>query len=350
MNARLTWINIVQQWNRAKGEFLTASRKTKRSPHQTALKRSKTLRNNMMNRRTLQNERPKKAPPVRLLYIRAALLVLSLISALTIARADSTPANPSALLPEPWEKFSVSLGTFLSNTESSVRLGSGLGLDLNIEDVLGLETKTSVLRAETFWRFSHNRRHRLDASWFALRRTANRTLGEDFDIKDSDGNTVTIQAGSNIESHFNLDIIQAAYSYSFIQDDRLDLAAVGGFYIMPINFGLTATRVTTAEKNLKFTAPLPVVGLRLDVALTPKWYLRTGSQFFYVEYGSFTGKLTELRAAVEFLPVKHFGVGLGVDSMRFRLAANSEDYPNINLNGKVELEYTGLQLYGKLRF
>lgn len=266
------------------------------------------------------------------------------------AYADSMPANPSALKPEPWEKFSVSLGAFLSDTQSGVRVGSGIGLELDVEDVLGLEGQTTVLRAETHWRFTRSRRHRLDASWFALRRDAKRSVGADFDIKDRNGNTVTINAGTEVTSHFNLDIIEAAYSYSFLQDDRVDLAASFGAYVMPIDFGISATGLAQGDGQFKFTAPLPALGLRMDVALTPRWYLRTGSQFFYVEYENFTGQLLQMRAAVEFLPVQHFAVGLGVDTLRLGLENKNEDYPGVDLKGNVDFRYTGLQLYGKVRF
>lgn len=281
---------------------------------------------------------------------RLFLTIVLIILALPGVHADSTPQNLSALTPEPWEKLSFTLGAFLSNTTSGVRVGTGLGLDINVEDLLGMEDKTTVARAEAFWRFSQNRKHRLDASWFALRRSATRKVGQDFDIKDRNGNTVTVQAGSEVNSHFNLDIIETAYSYSFIQDDRLDLALSGGVYVMPIDFGLTSTGATNADETMKFTAPLPVVGLRMDVALTPKWYIRTGSQFFYIQYQNFTGSLTQLRAAVEYLPFKHFGVGLGVDTMRFNVEATRVSDPNIDFKGNVDFRYTGLQLYGKLRF
>lgn len=278
------------------------------------------------------------------------LLTLSIVAFTFLpARADSTPANPSALEDNPWEKIGVSVGAFVSNTESGVRVGSGIGLDVDVEDVLGLDANTTVVRAETFWRFSNNRKHRLDLSWFALRRSATRTVGEPFDIQDDAGNIVTIQAGSQISSKFNLDIIQTAYSYSFQQDDRVDLAVVGGLYVMPINFELTATGATNASGDLKFTAPLPVAGLRLDVALTPKWFLRTGSQFFYVEYENFTGHLMQTRAAVEFVPISNLGIGVGVDSMRFAVEAASDDYPGADFRGNVDFRYTGLQVYGKLR-
>jgi hypothetical protein len=40
-----------------------------------------------------------------------------------------------------------------------------------------------------------------------------------------------------------------------------------------------------------FTAPLPVIGLRADIAITPQWFLRIGSELFYLEYDNFKGSL-----------------------------------------------------------
>jgi hypothetical protein len=260
---------------------------------------------------------------------------------------DSTAANISE---HPWEKFSVSAGMFFSDADASVRVGSGLGLDLDLEKALGMEAKTSVFRTAATWRFSENRKHRLDAAWFALHRQATRQVGRDFDIENSDGSITTVQAGTEVSSHFNLDIIETAYSYSFFQDDRADLAAIFGLYVMPINFGLNAEGAANVDANIKFAAPLPVVGFRMDFAITPQWLIRTGSQLFYVEYQGFTGKLVQTRGALEFLPTKHFGFGAGVDSMRISLDGSGQDYPNIDLSGSVKLQYTGFQLYGKYFF
>ncbi len=282
--------------------------------------------------------------------MKKCLFTVVFLSYFSSIYADSTPANPSALVENPWEKFSLSVGAFFSDTDSGVRIGSGLGVDVDVEDVLGLEGHTSVARAESFWRFTKNRKHRLDLSWFALRRSANRQVGQDFDIRDREGNTITIKAGSNVESHFNLDIIETAYSYSLLQDDRVDVAGVFGVYVMPIRFGVTSTGNTNTSGDLNFTAPLPVVGLRLDVALTPKWFLRSGSQIFAIDYQGFSGRLTQLRAAVEYLPIRHLGVGLGVDSMRFAMQATSNNYPNVDVRGNVDFQYTGVQLYGKYFF
>jgi hypothetical protein len=253
-------------------------------------------------------------------------------------------------LPQPWEKFNVSLGTFLFNMDSTVRVGSGIGLTADIEKLLGVKPQSNVFRVDSSWRFTPNRRHRLDLSWFLIRRSATKNVGQDFDIEDNNGAITTIHAGTEVTTHFNLDIIEGAYSYSFFQDDRVDLAAIAGFYVMPMNFGLSATGLGEGEGSLSFTAPLPVIGYRMDFALTPRWFIRTGSQIFYVEYQSFVGKLTEMRGAVEYLPFKNFGFGGGIDSMRIFLEGQGKDYPNIDINGSLEFQYTGIQLYAKFFF
>jgi hypothetical protein len=86
----------------------------------------------------------------------------------------------------------------------------------------------------------------------------------------------------------------------------------------------------------------------MDVVLTPKWFLRTGSQVFYLEYDNFTGSILEFRAALEYNPWAHVGMGLGFDALKIKIEANGEDWPSVDFKGNVEFAYTGLQLY--LRF
>jgi hypothetical protein len=249
-----------------------------------------------------------------------------------------------------WEKFSLDLGYFIANTDTGVRLGSGLGVSLDMEDLLGLDTTNSAGRVGASWRFTDNRRHRLDFEWFAFRRDGSRTIGEDIHYKDKDGIEHTIPADTYVESFFDFDIYQLAYSYSFFQDDRIDLAGSLGLYVMPIDFGLSATGLFNVGGSESFTAPLPVLGLRVDFAITPKWYFRSGLQVFYLEIGEFAGSIINTNVAIEYLPWKHFGFGLGFDALNVRVEADGDDYPGIDFQGEVDFRYTGLQLYAKLYF
>ena len=250
----------------------------------------------------------------------------------------------------PWEKFNLELGYFIANTDTGVRLGSGLGVSVDMEDLLGLDTTDSAFRVGASWRFTDNRRHRLDFQWFRFNRDGSNTIGEDIPYKDEDGNEKVIDAGTYVESFFDFDIYQLAYSYSFFQDDRIDLAGSLGLYVMPIDFGIKATGIIDVGGSETFTAPLPTLGVRADFAITPKWIFRSGLELFYLEIGEFSGSILETHVAIEYLPWKHFGFGLGFDSLNVKVEADEEDYPGIDFKGEVNFHYTGLQLYAKLYF
>ena len=274
-------------------------------------------------------------------YLIGVLVSLAILLPAFHAQAAQAD-NPGG---QPWEKFGVNLGIFLSALDTNFRIGSGVGLDIDVEQALGLDTSDTVFRTDASWRFTENRRHRLDFAWFSFKRDGSRQIGQDITIEDKDGNPITIDAGTNVESNFDLDIYEVSYSYSFFQDDRIDLAVGIGFYIMPIDFGLRAAGAFETGGSQDFTAPLPVLGLRMDFALTPKWFIRTGSQVFYVEYDNFTGSVLEFKAAVEYNPWKHVGIGLGFDSLAVKVEADGQDYPEIDFKGNVEFNYVGLQLY-----
>jgi hypothetical protein len=88
-----------------------------------------------------------------------------------------------------------------------------------------------------------------------------------------------------------------------------------------------------------------VLSLRTDIALTPRWFIRSGAQIFYLDYETFTGSLVEFRSALEYNPWKHVGIGLGFDAMGLRMEAKNEDWPGVDLNGKITFNYAGAQLY-----
>jgi len=251
----------------------------------------------------------------------------------------------------PWEKFSFNGGLFASRSATEVRFGSGLGVEVNLEDALGMDSDTGVFRLETYWRFTKNRKHRADLSWFSLHRTADKKITDDITIKPPNEDEILIPTGSEVSSKYNMDIFQLTYSYSFIQDDRLDFAGSAGLYLMPISVGLDVTGLVNEEADQSFTAPLPALGLRIDILVVPKWYFRGSTQVFYLEYEGYTGSLTSTRTAVEYNPWKHVGLGVGVDALRMSLEANDPDsIPGFDLRGNVDFSYIGLYLYGRVFF
>ncbi|BBO74837.1 hypothetical protein DSCW_22540 [Desulfosarcina widdelii] len=268
-----------------------------------------------------------------------AMLAIALLSPYGTVAAETSWEN------RPWEKFGIQAGYFLAAVDSGVRLGTGLGVDIDVEDLLKLDSSNSVFRVGALWRFTDNRRHRLDLSWFSLNRDGSRRIGQEFTFEDVNGDPVTVDAGTEVSAFFDLDIYQFAYSYSFLQDDRIDLAGSLGLYLMPIDVGFTVSGLVEERGNADFTAPLPVLGLRMDVVLAPRWFFRSGVQAFYLEYENFVGHVLQANAAVEYAPWKHVGIGLGFDTLSVSVEAEDEDWPGVDFNGKINFDYMGLQLY-----
>lgn len=90
---------------------------------------------------------------------------------------QSSIAEEWNLEEKPWEKFAANFGVFLSATDSNFRIGSGVGVDIDVEELFGLDSTSTVFRTDALWRFSKNRRHRLAFSWFAFRRDGTRQIG-----------------------------------------------------------------------------------------------------------------------------------------------------------------------------
>ena len=248
---------------------------------------------------------------------------------------------------KPWKKFSISVGGFVNAMDSSVRLGTkNVGIEVDVEDALGFDTTTAVFRINTFWRFKKNLRHRVDLNWFAIRRDGSKTLIEDFEIGDT-----VFPVNTVIESNFDIDVIRAAYSYSFFQDDRMDLAVAGGLFIMPISFKISASGVFEGEENTDITAPLPTLGVRFDFSITPKWLLRNHFDIFYLQISDFKGGIMSFGSAIEWLPFKHVGFGFGIDSFRLGVEAENDDnYPGVDFSGNIKFNYFGAVLYVKAFF
>lgn len=258
--------------------------------------------------------------------------------------------NPASY-DEPWKKFNVDVGYYISSSDTTLGLGvRGLGVEVDLEEFFGLDDTTSLFKINAFWRFTNNRRHRLDLKWYSFHRDGNTSLLRDITIEDKDGNEITLPIGTNVFSKLDLDLYKAAYSYSFFQDDRVDLAGSIGCYVMPVDIEVKATGLVSVNESVSFDAPLPTFGVRADFAITPKWFFRTHLEIFYLEYKEFEGSIVEATIALEYLFWKHLGCGLAFDTFNLHIEADGEDYPEIDFKGELDFNITGLLLYMKMAF
>jgi len=281
---------------------------------------------------------------IRIVLIVSAILVIGNADAYAKERKPLTARDSSSF--ETWERFSVHAGGFLAGLSSGMIIGSrqlGVGVALSLENALGLKTNDFVFRGGMLYRFGRRQRHSFRFNYFGFYRSATKVLESDIEFEDE-----TYPIGTELTSKFNLQILKGSYDYSFFMDDRFDLGVSIGLFVMPISFSRTA--LFQSEKVTDFTAPLPVIGLRTDFSISPKFMIKQSVHLLYLKIGDIKGKIADYNILLEYNAWRHFGFGLGVNTYDFKISVLSEKNNFFDFGGQVKMDYTGLIIYAKYSF
>ena len=275
-------------------------------------------------------------------YILRGMLLAGLAVFAGGAFADPVPTGGQ------WDKFNIQLGGFTSRSSSELTLNNtntGLGVVIDLENSLNVESKFDTVRLDTFYRWGKTDRHQIEFHYFESNRSGTRTLSEDLTIGD-----ITYDKGTTLTTGLDLSFANLDYAYAVLQDDRVRLALSAGLHITGIELEIRSDLGTGFQEDESFTAPLPVIGFRLDVATAKNWKVLTRVDLFYLEYDQFTGGLADVYFGVEWNPFKHVGFGLGYNNVTYRVEAEGTDAAGLGWSGKVDLSITGLLFYAKYFF
>jgi len=281
--------------------------------------------------------------------IAAMTIGLLLLTPLAWAQVKSSDSLSEK---EAFKRWYFSVGPYFALVDSGISVGLdkvGLGLNLDVEKLLGLDSSTVVARLDGAYRAGKTGRHKIYASWFAFRRSGENTLTEDIVLPPELGGQ-TIPSGVTLEGKFDIDIIKTVYRYSLILDDRIDLHVGGGLYVAPITIGVGEKGSSFGQTSL--TAPLPVVGLGINVALTPKWYIMASSDLMYLEISNYTGAIQNNMAGVEYRPFNNVGFGFRTESLRLGVEVEEDsEVPGLgDFVGNIDFSYVGASLYVSVFF
>lgn len=244
------------------------------------------------------------------------------------------------------ERLSFTAGAFLTSISNNISIGSsqlGLGININVEDALGLNTSMFVFRGETEYTFGKRMHSSVSLGTFSLNRKANKVLESNIEIGDQ-----VFPIGTSVSSKFNTVIIRGNYIYSFFMDDRFRLSASVGFYVMSTKFSVKALNSFGEAGSL--IAPLPVLGTQSSFWITPKFIIKQSIEVLYLKVATYKGSITDINIRVEYLPFKHIGIGMGYNAFRFNLYAYEGNKFGGEFIGNLEITYSGLFAYGKLYF
>lgn len=246
-----------------------------------------------------------------------------------------------------WNRFSIEFGGYLTNISSNFRLGAdnlGIGLDINFEQALGLETTSLTYYGQFLYRFSKNRRHALKARYFQIVRKSSKVIEADIEVNDR-----IFEAGTELGSSFKLGVGNFDYSYSFLMDDRININASFGFFVMPIK--LAVGKDDNIDEQTEFVAPLPVLGIESYFKLSKKFALRQEMHLFYLKLNYLEGRMSELSIMLEYNPIPSLGIGFGYNAFNLDVSQEKNARPILgDLVGKVGYKHSGLLFYGNYNF
>lgn len=206
-----------------------------------------------------------------------------------------------------WDRFRISLGTYLVSMDTTVRIDSsnGSGTTIGLEDDLGMDSEQTELIFSTRYRFA--RRHILALSYLEMKRDALTTLSRDLQIGDE-----MFTIGEDVETKFDFELLDISYAYALVQKPRFDFVISFGISTIDYDVGVrTAAAFGTAEERSDETFPVPSVGLGFVHRFTPRWALRTGFKYFKYSENEWETRLSVYDLDVEYHPWRRVGFALG---------------------------------------
>jgi hypothetical protein len=235
----------------------------------------------------------------------------------------------------------IRLGAYIvdnSSTSFSVNSSKGLGAVIDYNRDLGGDSRDTVPRIDAFYRFNDN--HRIDFTAFEIGRKGTKTIAIDLAIGDEIYTT-----GETINSRIQYTLYKLGYAYSFYRSPKVELSLSAGLNISSYDLDFsnsTSTKVVSSG----FTAPLPMFGLQLHYAMTPKWSVQYVTEAFFIDFdNTIKGALVRYELNVEYKLFKNFAIGAGLARLSTSVDVNAD-----NLRGKVTDSYRGYTLFGTFYF
>jgi hypothetical protein len=236
------------------------------------------------------------------------------------------------------DPFNLSLGAyFVYNTNATLRLDrtvgvATIGTSLNWERDLGGETSLTVPRIDGYYRFAP--KHRVDFSWYKIERGGQIVTQRDIVFGDA-----SFQAGTPINSAFDTETTKLTYTYSFYRKPEIETALSMGLHVTKLDMSIQSPLGISESETV--TAPLPVFGFRLDYAITPKWWVRTKYELFFLDSADeIEGAYSDFTLSVEHRTFQHVGFGLGLNRNALDFDVSSD-----NKRGAVNSVLNGYMLY-----
>jgi outer membrane protein with beta-barrel domain len=176
-------------------------------------------------------------------------------------------------------------------------------------------TTQAQLRSKTvpnfFGRWRINNRWRIEAEYFEMNRSSDRVIDRQIEWGDQ-----VFPVNTTVSSKFNFSDLRVSAGYSFFRTPDKELGVGLGLHMASYDVRLSTP--TGSGDGEDVLAPLPVLSLYAQFALTERWALSTRLDRFSLAYDKFDGGLTALGIDVLYQPFRHVGFGVSYRSLFVR--------------------------------
>jgi|RhiMetdeSRZDD1v2_1073273.scaffolds.fasta_scaffold466802_2 hypothetical protein len=235
------------------------------------------------------------------------------------------------------DHFSISLGTFLLNTSTDIRVDgeARTGTDLDLETDLGFDD-TDRFRLDGYWRFLPRQKLRL--MYFDTRRSETTQLDRDITVGDT-----VFPLDAVVDTTFDTTVTTVSYEFAFLRGDKYEFAGLFGIHNLKFEFDMRAEsqgQVGTLQESADANGPLPVVGLSGIWRFHDKFYLDAQVQYFRISIDPYDGRLSDYNASAVWQAFKHVGFGLGYNEFVTKVGVDGD-----NFDGDLRWRYGGARIF-----
>lgn len=263
--------------------------------------------------------------------------------------------SPHAVQAKEWikqgeETFILWGGAFFPAFNTNLRVDNkdlGRGSNINLEDDLKFTTTETTFYAGVLWRFAS--RHSITASYFQFSRDSSATLAEQIQIGDE-----IYPVGAGIETDFTFRVIPITYRYSFLKKEKYELSGSIGVHWYKMEFKIKGNaslgaQDLDAETSASADAPLPLIGLKFNYYISPRWTASGHMEAFYLTGAtddfSLSGGLYNFKLSTEYWIFNNVGVGAAVNYFILQVDIEEDTW-----KGEFNYNYWGPQVYLLVRF
>jgi hypothetical protein len=217
------------------------------------------------------------------------------------------------------ERVRLSLGAVYLDSKTTAQFDSSAGVTgtlVNAERDLGVSKEDFEAKFQFMLRVGERNRVRFD--YFSLDRTGSTTADKDILFRN-----VELLPGDPVVSNLSIDVLSITYGYSFIHNERFELAATLGVNDTDLS---ARARVNSSLRNVNQTedwaGPFPTIGLDGTYVISKRFYLDGRVAYFKANIDHLDGSLAFYELAALYRLRPNIAFALGYESVKAHLLSS----------------------------